>query len=147
MACDNPALQEREKPAFDSPFEWICGEDEVKAQVGYFYEAIRRGSFKNFKELMQKIDAFASQCDANCKPFTWTATADSIPENPAPLCGQIAVIRPGVSRRLRLWSPTGRRPSAFRNQAHGDTTFERPQKGVHCAECRSLWIDSKVEAH
>lgn len=45
-------------------------------------KAIRRGSFKSVKELTNKIDAFVSQYNENCKPFTWTATADSILEKP-----------------------------------------------------------------
>ena len=52
-------------------------------------KAIRRGSFKSVKELTRKIDTFVSQYNENCKPFTWTATADSILEKLARLCGRI----------------------------------------------------------
>ena len=41
-------------------------------------KAIRRGSFRNVKELVGKIDHFVAQHNKNCKPFTWTATAESI---------------------------------------------------------------------
>ena len=51
--------------------------------------AIRRGSFKSVKELTNKIDKFVSQYNENCKPFGWTATADSILEKLARLCGRI----------------------------------------------------------
>jgi putative transposase len=43
-------------------------------------KAIRRGSFSSVKELSKKIDNFVKHYNANCKPFTWTATADSILE-------------------------------------------------------------------
>lgn len=52
-------------------------------------KAIRRGSFKSVRELTKKIDTFVSQYNINCKPFTWTATADSILEKLARLCGRI----------------------------------------------------------
>jgi putative transposase len=52
-------------------------------------KAIRRGSFTSVKELTNKIDCFVTQYNENCKPFTWTATADSILEKLARLCGRI----------------------------------------------------------
>ncbi len=41
-------------------------------------KAIRRGSFRSVKELVGKIDRFVTQHNKHCKPFVWTATADSI---------------------------------------------------------------------
>ena len=41
-------------------------------------KAIRRGSFNSVKDLVGKIDHFVTQYNKNCKPFIWTATADSI---------------------------------------------------------------------
>ena len=41
-------------------------------------KAIRRGSFRSVKELVNQIDHFISQYNKNCKPFVWTATAESI---------------------------------------------------------------------
>ena len=52
-------------------------------------KAIRRGSFTSVKELTSKIDSFVSRYNEDCKPFTWTATADSILEKIARLCGRI----------------------------------------------------------
>ncbi len=52
-------------------------------------KAIRRGSFKSVKELTKKIDNFVKQYNENSKPFTWTATADSILEKLVRLCGRI----------------------------------------------------------
>jgi putative transposase len=52
-------------------------------------KAIRRGSFKSVKELTNKINTFVSQYNQNCKPFAWTATADSILKKLARLCGRI----------------------------------------------------------
>ena len=48
--------------------------------------AIRRGTFKNVKELIEKIDQFVKQYNANSCPFVWTATADSILEKIKRLC-------------------------------------------------------------
>ena len=41
-------------------------------------KAIRRGSFGSVKELLGKIGHFVTQYNKHCKPFVWTATADSI---------------------------------------------------------------------
>jgi hypothetical protein len=40
--------------------------------------AIRRGSFRSVRELVQRIDYFVARHTTDCKPFIWTATADSI---------------------------------------------------------------------
>lgn len=53
-------------------------------------KAIRRGSFSSVKQLIEKINDFVSRYNENCKPFTWTATADSILEKLARLCGRIS---------------------------------------------------------
>jgi putative transposase len=41
-------------------------------------KAIRRGPFRTVKELVSEIDHFISRYNKNCKPFVWTATAESI---------------------------------------------------------------------
>src|SRR5215472_13918474 len=41
-------------------------------------QAIRRGSFRSVKELVQKIDAYVVNYNLHRRPFVWTATADSI---------------------------------------------------------------------
>lgn len=51
--------------------------------------AIRRGSFRSVKDLTSKITTFVDKYNENCEPFTWTATADSILEKLARLCGRI----------------------------------------------------------
>ena len=38
----------------------------------------RRGTFASVKQLTQRIDRFVNDHNANCRPFAWTATADSI---------------------------------------------------------------------
>ena len=53
-------------------------------------KAIRRDSFTSVKELTKNIDSFVSRYNEDCKPFSWTATADSILEEIARLCGRIA---------------------------------------------------------
>lgn len=52
-------------------------------------KAIRRGSFRSVKELIGKIDHFVSHYNQNCKPFMWTATADSILSKLQRLCQRI----------------------------------------------------------
>jgi len=41
-------------------------------------KAIRRGSFTSVKDLIGNIDHFVARYNKTCKPFIWTATADSI---------------------------------------------------------------------
>ncbi len=41
-------------------------------------KTIRRGSFSSVKDLVNKVDHFVTQYNKSCKPFVWTATADSI---------------------------------------------------------------------
>jgi putative transposase len=52
--------------------------------------AIRRGSFASVKQLVQKIDHFVGHYNQNCKPFVWTATADSIIAKLQRLCERIS---------------------------------------------------------
>ncbi len=52
--------------------------------------AIRRGSFKSVKELVEKIDRFIAHYNKKAAPFVWTATADSILEKLARLCESIS---------------------------------------------------------
>ncbi|MGI8498967.1 MAG: IS630 family transposase, partial [Gemmatimonadaceae bacterium] len=40
--------------------------------------AIRRGSFRTVRELIRRIDTFITHYNSAARPFTWTATADSI---------------------------------------------------------------------
>lgn len=41
-------------------------------------KAIRRGSFRSVKQLIEKIEQFVKNYNSKSNPFTWTATADSI---------------------------------------------------------------------
>jgi putative transposase len=52
-------------------------------------KAIRRGSFQSVRELVQRIDHFVAHHNVNCKPFIWTATADSIIAKLKRLCERI----------------------------------------------------------
>jgi putative transposase len=52
--------------------------------------AIRRGSFRSVRELIQHIDHFVTHHNVNCKPFIWTATADSIVAKLERLCARIS---------------------------------------------------------
>jgi putative transposase len=51
--------------------------------------AIRRGSFRSVKDLVEKIDSFVQHYNRSSRPFVWTATADSILEKIARLCSRI----------------------------------------------------------
>ena len=53
-------------------------------------KAIRRGSFSSVKDLVNKIDCFVASYNTNCKPFTWTASADSILEKLHRLCSRVS---------------------------------------------------------
>lgn len=53
-------------------------------------KAIRRGSFGSVTQLIKRIDHFVSHYNQDCKPFTWTATADSILAKLSRLCVRIS---------------------------------------------------------
>ncbi len=40
--------------------------------------AIRRGTFRSVRDLIQQIEAFINHYNRKCRPFVWTATSDSI---------------------------------------------------------------------
>jgi len=48
--------------------------------------AIRRGTFRSVKDLVDNIGRFVKNYNANSKPFAWTATTDSILEKIERLC-------------------------------------------------------------
>ena len=52
-------------------------------------KAIRRGSFGSVKQLIQRIDQFVAHYNQDCKPFIWTADADSILAKLQRLCERI----------------------------------------------------------
>ena len=55
--------------------------------------AIRRGTFRSVKQLIEKIDQFVQHYNTKTKPFVWTATADSILQKIARLCNVISGTR------------------------------------------------------
>ena len=56
-------------------------------------KAIRRGSFRSVRELVDRIRTFTDQYNPNAGPFTWTATADSILQKIKRLCHRISGTR------------------------------------------------------
>ena len=52
--------------------------------------AIRRGTFRSVKQLVEKIKRFVETYNLNSRPFVWTATADSILSKIERLCKAIA---------------------------------------------------------
>jgi putative transposase len=53
-------------------------------------KTIRRGTFRSVTELVAQIACFVKEYNANCKPFAWHATADSILGKVARLCTTIS---------------------------------------------------------
>ena len=53
-------------------------------------QAIRRGTFRSVKELVEKIDQYVQSSNAHAQPFVWTATADSIFAKVQRLCERIS---------------------------------------------------------
>lgn len=52
--------------------------------------AIRRGSFRSVKDLVQKIDRFVAHYNRSHRSFVWTATADSILQKLERPCSRIS---------------------------------------------------------
>jgi putative transposase len=52
--------------------------------------AIRRGTFRSVKELVEKIDQYVQASNTHAQPFIWTATADSIFAKVQRLCERIS---------------------------------------------------------
>jgi putative transposase len=52
--------------------------------------AIRRGTFRSVKELIEKIEQYVQTSNTQAQPFVWTATADSIFPKVQRLCERIS---------------------------------------------------------
>jgi transposase len=53
-------------------------------------KAIRRGSFRSVRELVDKIESYTTKYNRNARPFMWTATSESILEKVERLCQRIS---------------------------------------------------------
>jgi len=53
-------------------------------------QAIRRGTFRSVRELVEKIDQYVQTSNRHAQPFVWTATADSIFAKVQRLCERIS---------------------------------------------------------
>ena len=53
-------------------------------------KAIRRGSFRSVKELIERIHTFTDNYNQRSKPFVWTATQESILHKIERLCKSIS---------------------------------------------------------
>ena len=79
-----PRYQVHFTPTYSS---WL---NQVERWFGLITQkAIRRGSFTSTRQLSQKIDTFVRNYNKHSRPFTWTATADSILNKLARLCNVI----------------------------------------------------------
>ncbi len=52
--------------------------------------AIRRGTFRSVRDLVEKIDRFVREYNRRCRPFVWTATPDAIFETLERICKAVA---------------------------------------------------------
>jgi len=53
-------------------------------------KAIRRGSFRSVRQLIQRIETYRDNYNSHAEPFVWTATADSILVKVSRLCEAIS---------------------------------------------------------
>jgi transposase len=74
---------------FTPPYSsWL---NQVERWFGIITQrAIRRGSFASVADLRRRIEQFAEHWNQHPKPFSWTATADSILEKLARLSKAIS---------------------------------------------------------
>jgi putative transposase len=83
--AQRPRYQVHYTPTYSS---WL---NQVERWFGLITQrAIRRGSFRSVKELVQKIDQFVQHYNRTSRPFVWTATADSILGKIVRLCSRIS---------------------------------------------------------
>ena len=69
--AERPRFHVHYTPTYSS---WL---NQVERWFGLIpQQAIRRGSFKSFKDLIAKINRFTENYNQHCRPFAWTATAD-----------------------------------------------------------------------
>jgi len=86
--AQRPRYQIHFTPTYSS---WL---NQVERWFGLITQgAIRRGSFRSVKELVQKIDSFVQNYNRTSRPFTWTATAESILSKITRLCSRISGTR------------------------------------------------------
>jgi hypothetical protein len=63
----------------------------IEIFFGITRQAIRRGSFSSFKELIAAIKRFINGWNERCHPFGWTRTADDLLNHCQP--GQRTLLR------------------------------------------------------
>jgi putative transposase len=86
--AQRPRYQIHFTPTYSS---WL---NQVERWFGLITQrAIRRGSFRSVKELVQKIDSFVQHYNRTSRPFVWTATAESILGKISRLCSRISGTR------------------------------------------------------
>jgi putative transposase len=82
---ERPRFHIHYTPTYSS---WL---NQVERWLGLItQQAIRRGSFRSVRELVARINQFVQHYNRNCRPFAWTATADSILQKLARLCSRIS---------------------------------------------------------
>ena len=83
--AQRPRFQIHYTPTYSS---WL---NQVERWFGLItQQAIRKGSFRSVKHLIARIDHFVQHYNRTCRPFAWTATADSILQKLARLCSRIS---------------------------------------------------------
>ena len=82
--AQRPRFQVHYTPTYSS---WL---NQVERWFGLItQQAIRRGSFRNVRELIRRIEEFVQHYNRQSRPFVWTATADSIFQKLTRLCSCI----------------------------------------------------------
>jgi putative transposase len=90
--AQRPRFQVHFTPTYSS---WL---NQVERWFGLItQQAIRRGSFRSVRELIRRIEEFVHHYNRHSRPFTWTATADSIFQKLTRLCSRIS----GTPHQLR----------------------------------------------
>ena len=62
----------------------------VSYRSQFEHKAIRRGTFRSVRDLVNKIDHFVEMYNSQASPFVWTATAESILDKIKRLCEYIS---------------------------------------------------------
>jgi len=91
--AERPRFHVHHTPTYAS---WL---NQVEIWFGLItQQAIRRGTFRSVRRLIEKIEQFVARCNTETHPFIWVATADSILEKICRLCSPIS----GTQHEIRL---------------------------------------------
>jgi putative transposase len=82
--AERPRFHVHHTPTYAS---WL---NQVETWFGLItQQAIRRGTFRSVRQLIEKIELFVQRYNTETPPFVWIATADSILAKIGRLCSLI----------------------------------------------------------